>query len=144
MMQPTLFDLHGVSRIAEWKLFRESLENSNNPLIDTVKIWCKAPFVNRYLDPNLPETWPDPWELILENKYDDLGLALGQLYTLQLTERFKNSKFDVLAVTSSDSLYEIFAVLVNNTYILNLEYMTVKSVADFKEPLVSRTLWSSN
>lgn len=143
MMQSTLFDLHGIERISAWKQFRNELEHSNDPLQQTVDLWCRAPFVNSFLDPNLPETWPGPWELVLDNKYDELGLALGQLYTLQLTDKFKQSRFDILAVTSSDSLSETFVVLVDGEYLLNLEYMSVTSVIELKEKIKSRLIWST-
>lgn len=143
MMQPTLFDLHGIERIAAWKQYRDELEHCKDPLQQTVDLWCRAPFVNSFLNPNLPETWPGPWELLLENKYDDLGLALGQLYTLQLTKRFEQSRFDILAATSSDSLSETFVVLVNNTHLLNLEYRSITLVSELKEKLKSRLIWST-
>jgi hypothetical protein len=141
-MQSTLFDLHGIERIAAWKEFRHTLDIVSDPIQETVNLWCRAPFVNDFLDINRPETWPGPWELVLDNKYDSLGLALGQLYTLLLTERFSQAKLDILAVTSSDNLSETFVVLVDDTYLLNLEYKTVKSISNITD-LKSRIIWST-
>ncbi len=80
-----MFDLHGTERLIEWKKFRDSLETDESPLIRVADLWSKAPFVNSYLNPKNPTEWPDPWQLILDLKLDDLAICLGMLYTIKLT-----------------------------------------------------------
>jgi len=80
-----VFDQYGTDRIAAWKQFRDTLETSEHPLEDVAEFWSHAPFVSAYLDPNLPQQWPDPWQLILDLRLDDLAITLGMLYTVKLT-----------------------------------------------------------
>ena len=90
-----MFDLIGNDRIAEWKNFRNGIETSSTPLQDVVLFWSKAPFVNSYLDCADPLKWPDPWRLVIDNRYDDLAISLGIAYTLKLTTRFMNEQIEI-------------------------------------------------
>lgn len=121
-----MFDSYGTDRLVKWKEFRETLETSPSPIDDVVKFWARAPFVNPYLNPNKPTSWPDPWHLILDNKFDDLAIALGILYTIKLTQRFMDSNFEI-HTTTDDNTNRYFIVL-DKRYVLNLEY---GSVCDF-------------
>jgi len=125
MMLTNFFMLSGIEKINEWKKFREQLATHNDPLQATVDLWCSAPFVNRYLDQHRPETWPDPWKLILDNKFDDIGIALGQAYTLQLSDRFSTSAIEIVAVTNLECISERFIIVVDSEYFLNFEYKSV-------------------
>ena len=87
-------------RIREWRNFRIDLptQNTLQCLYDVAKFWATAPQSNQFLAPDLPETWPNPWELLHDNYYDDIGLALGIYYTLLLSDRFNKEDivFNVL------------------------------------------------
>jgi len=121
-MFPMVFDLHGVDRIAEWKLFRETLENCKDPLADVVKLWSKAPFVSPYLDPDNPKTWPDPWHLILDLKLDDLAISLGMYYTLKLTRRFMTTPIEIHMTMLPETDETKFPVIVDHQWALNWQY----------------------
>lgn len=90
-----MFDLFGTDRLIEWKKFRTRLESSQTPFDDVLDFWARAPFVNPYLDPNNVKSWPDPWHLILDGKFDDLAISLGIAYTLKLTKRFMVEDFEI-------------------------------------------------
>lgn len=92
---PTVFDLHGTERLTEWRRLRDQLETDDSPFQTVLSTWSRAPLVNSYIDPDQPEQWPDPWHLILDDRYDDLALTLGIMYTLQLTQRFMNERFKI-------------------------------------------------
>jgi hypothetical protein len=76
------------SRILDWKNFRDSLDvmtefdaiNATNDFYNT------APISSQYYCADFPEQWPDPWQLIVDNYYDDIAKALGMLYTLYYTK----------------------------------------------------------
>lgn len=133
-----MFDVHKTDRIKVWRDFRDSLETAENPLRDVAEFWSKAPFVSKYLDPYHPEVWPDPWHLVVENRYDNLAIALGMCYTLQLTERFKASGFEIhMSISPKDNSY---VLLVDNCSLLNLEPRAVKDVSEI--PYNSIKIWS--
>lgn len=90
-----MFDLDGTERLTEWRRIRDQLTSDDNPYRTVLEVWKRAPLVNQYLDPNDPGSWPDPWHLILDNRYDDLALALGIVYTLGLSERFMSTEIEI-------------------------------------------------
>lgn len=127
-----MFNQYGIDRLTEWKKFRDSIESEDKPLEACASFWAKAPFVSPYLDPSNPSSWPDPWKLVLDSKYDNLAIALGMLYTLQLTQRFMGERFEIyMSINNKENDYFL---LVGDTNVLNMEYMGVTS----KEKLFSK------
>jgi hypothetical protein len=113
-----VFDLYGNQRLIAWKQFRDQLEVKDNPFDDLAEFWSRAPFVNHYLDPNSPGSWPDPWHLILDDRLDDLAITLGMLYTLKLTTRFIDSRCEIhMTMFHRDPKY---LLIVNQEHVLNL------------------------
>lgn len=136
-----MFNVHGSERLIEWKKFRDSLETSQTPFDDVSFFWSKAPFVSPYLDPKDPLQWPDAWHLVLDNKLDDLAIALGMLYTLKLTRRFMDIKCEIHTSMFPDEKEVKYILVVDNKYVLNLEYG--KSVStEALENLKTNLLWS--
>lgn len=127
-----MFDLHGSDRLAEWKKFRDSLETEESPLDKCAKFWAKAPFVNHYLDPTNSKSWPSPWQLILDQRFDNLAIVLGMLYTLQLTKRFMDEKFEIYMSVTSQCSDEEFYLVVGGKAVLNLEYGEVVNIDRLK------------
>jgi len=133
-----VFDLHYTEKLKAWKEFRDTLETSPDPLNDVAVFWAQAPFVSKYLDPYNPKDWPDPWRLIMDNRFCDLAIALGMCYTLQLTSRFKESKYEIhMSMSPSERRYNL---VVDNQAVLNLDYREVSTID--KLPSNSIKIWS--
>ena len=115
-----MFDLYGNERLFKWKQFRDSLETSNNPMDDVAKLWSQAPFVNPFLDPQKPNTWPDPWHLVIDGKLDDLAICLGMLYTIKLTQRFIDTVCEIHMSMLPKDRYSKFFLVADNS-VLNYE-----------------------
>ena len=111
-----MFETKYEKRLESWARFRESLELSDDPLCEVIKLYKQAPYVSIHTDPWNKEAWPDPWELIYENQYDDFCRVLGMCYSLQLTERFKGSSFEIHIITDN-SLSFVYLLCVDD-YIL--------------------------
>jgi hypothetical protein len=124
VMEKQIFNLYEFDRLTEWKRFRDHLETSEKPFEDLVELWSSAPFVSRYLNPLNPDSWPDPWKLIIDGKFDNLAIALGMLYTLKLTERFKDSHCEICEF--NDNSEKRYFLIVDNSSILNYEYRSVR------------------
>ena len=105
-------------RLVEWRSFRLSLENSNTPILDTINFYNQAPKVSIHTDPWTQDTWPDPWELINENQYCEFAKVLGICYTLQLTERFKSSVFEI-HIGVDDCSSSTHYLLVIDNFVIN-------------------------
>lgn len=90
-----MFDKPFEKRMSLWRDFRISLESSADPIQDTIDYWNNAPIVTIAADPWDQNTWPDPWEMIQENIYCEFVKILAICYTLQLTTRFSQTRFEI-------------------------------------------------
>jgi hypothetical protein len=132
-----VFDLYGNDRLIEWKRFRDQIESSLNPLEEIANYWAKAPFVNDYLDPFNPQSWPDPWHLVLDGKFDNLAICLGMLYTIKLTNRFIDTKCEI----HMSSIMRNYFLVVDKQSILNFEYNSVVNISCL-DNVQTREIWS--
>ena len=118
-----MFKLDLESRLAAWSAFRKDLEVSESPLTDLSEFWKHTPYsgYNRLIDPYYQDSWPTPWEIIVENKYDDFTKSVMIGYTLLLTNRFKDSniKIKTLVDSSNNRLYNV--VCIDDTLALNYD-----------------------
>ena len=132
-----MFNKYGTDRLLEWKQFRDHIEVSTDPLKDVANFWGNAPFVSSYLNPQNPSEWPDPWHLVLDSRLDDLAIALGMLYTIKLTRRFMDSKCEIHTSMSPNEKYPRYILIVDNEYVLNLEYKEVVSITQVDQAKTS-------
>ena len=118
-----MFKLSTSDRLSRWKSFRLELDNLSieDALQSTQDFWHGCPYIPFYLDVDNPASWPDPWELIIENYYCDLAKTLGMLYTVYLTSHGPklNPEIRVYYDFSSRYTYHI-AWLCQGKYVLNL------------------------
>jgi hypothetical protein len=113
-----VFQLNYDSRLRSWYELRTAVESldTKNKCIEIDKWWQKAPLVNHYLHILDIETWPGPWDLLVENTYCTVARALGMCYTLSLV-----GITDIKMVEATDRMGEdLVLVLVDNAkYVLN-------------------------
>jgi hypothetical protein len=118
-----MFKLKPSERIACWKQLRRDISLLPiNEATEKVEIfWQRCPFIPFYLDYKDPDSWPNPWELILENYYCDLAKALGIVYTLHLSDHKEtlDPELRIYANKTNKTQYHI-AYLCQGKYVLNL------------------------
>lgn len=136
-----MFDTHGTLRLTRWREFRDNLETSQTPFQDVAELWARAPLVNPYIDPESSHLWPDPWHLILDDRYDDLAICLGMLYTLKLTQRFMDCDFEIHMSMSETDKEANYFLLVDNSIMLNWEYRKVTPASSMTS--ATRIIWSN-
>ena len=80
-------------RISEWRSFRKTLDKmSLHDCVHAVNnFWWQAPISNKIYCQDIVDNWPDPWQLITENLYDDIARGLGMLYTIGLSRHYNNN-----------------------------------------------------
>lgn len=123
-----MWNLHPQERLAEWKQFRQSLNNYDfeTALEKNSEFWSRVPFVDHYLDRIPPEKWPGPWELLYNNQFCDLSRALGMLYTWQFTDHAQKSNSELRIYYNHCAGERANCFCVNHPeYVLNLEFNTV-------------------
>jgi hypothetical protein len=128
-----VFQLNYETRLKSWYDLRKSLENSDIKTICLTidKWWQYAPLVNHHLHLDEIETWPGPWDLLLENNYCQIARGLGMVYTLQLVG-IKDIDF---CIAIDDNSEECPLVMVDRAiYLMNYYPNTVisNSLNDFK------------
>ena len=90
-----MFEKKYEDRLRSWVELRKQLETSNNPLQKVIDFYKKVKLVRIQVDPYDKSSWPDPWTLLNDNVYCRFAVLLGIAYTLQLTERFSRSNFEI-------------------------------------------------
>ena len=110
-------------RLSSWKEFRESLETSNDPLLDVIEYWNGCPFIpfNKNVDQYNPKGWPTPWDIIVENRYDDFTKAVMMAWSLKYTERYSTSDIQVQTLVDNAKNLAYNIVCVDNKWILNYD-----------------------
>jgi hypothetical protein len=108
-------------RLSSWAQHRRELETSASPLEDVWDFWCNAPYIpyNNKIDPYYTASWPSPWEIIVENKYDDFTKAIMIGNTLKLTNRYCNSVIQLRTYVDKlkNKLYNV--VIIDETWLIN-------------------------
>ena len=132
-----MFDLSTDERLSAWAEHRRQLETSPTPLEDLVEFWREYPYVpyNRNVDPFNPLRWPTPWEVIVENKYDDFTKALMMAWTLKLTAKFKDSKIEIKTYTDSTKSRQYNLVFVDDRFVINYTDNDVISPEDLPDSI---------
>jgi hypothetical protein len=108
-------------RLSSWAQHRSELNTSETPFSDVWEFWKYAPYIqyNHKIDPYHQRTWPSPWEIVVENQYDDFTKALMIGWSIKLTEKFKDSRVEVrtLVDKAKNAVYNI--VYVDEEIVIN-------------------------
>jgi hypothetical protein len=98
-----MFKLNLDDRLSSWAVLRAQLETCEDPLQQVIDFWQPAPYIhyNHLVDQYNKSSWPTPWEIIAENKYDDFTRAIMMGYSLRFTNRFKKSVIEVRTTIDS-------------------------------------------
>jgi hypothetical protein len=110
-------------RLSEWKSLRNAVDQDTDPLNMVAEFWGQAPLIpyNHKIDQYNPNSWPTPWEIIVENRYDDFTLGIMIGYTLKLTEKFSNSKIEVRTMVDENRTKLYNLVYIDNNMVLNYD-----------------------
>ena len=127
------------SRLKCWKNFRYKINQLplEEALQETVDFWQSCPWTAFYLDINNPLSWPNAWDLIIDNYYCDLAKVLGIVYTLNLSEHGQNLDTEVHVYKDSKTGYQYcIANLDQGKYVLNLIDNQILNKTDIAETLI--------
>lgn len=109
------------NRIKQWLDFRTKLEKENDPIQSTIDFWNKAPISHRTCDPFDKTTWLDPWTLLEDNHYCEFSKVLAIYYTLALTDKFKDSYFEIQIINDREA-HELKYLLFVDDYVVGYFY----------------------
>jgi hypothetical protein len=108
-------------RLSSWAQHRVNIETSSNPLEDVWNFWKDAPYIpyNNKVDPYHSRSWPTPWEIIIENKYDDFTKAIMIGKTLKFTQRFKDSAIQIRTYVDNSRNIMYNVVMIDELWVIN-------------------------
>lgn len=108
-------------RLSSWAEFRKELEQSPCPLEDVIHFWSTAPFTphNSKIDPYYQKSWPTPWEIIVDNRYDDLTKTIMMGWSLKLTKKYQSSKVEIKTIVDRIKNVHYNIVSIDDHWILN-------------------------
>lgn len=124
-----------------WRDLRAKLtedKTNEDHLRMVTEFWAKAPLVTSYLNWDDPGTWPDPWELIAERKFDPSVVALGMEYTLCLSDdgRWTANRLQLVLAASTDGSTQNLILIVDDRYVLNHFYNDIATIEDVSKDVV--------
>ena len=116
-----MFDKSIDERLSAWSQHRENLNSCQDPFLETWEFWKTAPYIpyNNKIDAFNPRSWPTPWELIVENKYDDFSKALMIGWSLKFTKRFEKSKIEIKTLVNTQNKCYYNVVCIDDTWAIN-------------------------
>jgi hypothetical protein len=135
-----MFEKKYEDRLAIWREFRETLEQHHDPLQAVMEFYDRAPRVSIHTDPWDQSIWPTPWELVNENQYCDFARVLGMCYSLQLTDRFKGSTFEIHIGTDTSNSSMLYLLFIDDSVIGYGDNHVKRS--DIPDTIVSQRVYS--
>lgn len=137
-----MFQKNPDERLSEWKSLREELDRSEDPLSLLSEFWNQAPMVpyNHHIDPYNSKSWPTPWEVIVENRYDDFTVGLMMSWTLKLTEKFANSRIELRTMVDENRTKLYNLVYIDDNIVLNYDKWKGIKAQDIPESFLLENL----
>ena len=115
-----MWDTSIQDRLSIWFSFRRRLNRLpfEQAVQEVNAFWRRAPISSQYYCCDMVNDWPDPWQLLVDNTYDNIARGLGMLYTISLTKH--KPDVDFLCIRSKEQSCEEALVWVNQgKYVLN-------------------------
>jgi len=122
-------------RLADWRALRDQVDQSHDPFAPVLEFWSDVPLVpyNHKIDQYNPRSWPTPWEIIVDNRYDDFTIAMMMGLTLKLTAKFANSNIDIKTMVDENRTRLYNLVYVDNDTVLNYNRTQAVKAQDIPE-----------
>jgi hypothetical protein len=116
-----MWNLDTQGRLSAWRNFRETISSLSlyEAVHETNSFWNTATISNPYYTQDIKKDWPNPWQLVADNHYDNLAKGLGICYTIALS-RSENCEFRCYNNRKRSANYNL-AWIDNGKYVLNFD-----------------------
>lgn len=120
-------------RIQSWRDWRLQLSDQPIDLAigEIASVWGKVPLSSHYLHPSVSEDWPNPWQLINDNIYCELAVALGMCYTISLLDH-KDIDDVTLEIYDTGSGWLNLSSVNQGKYVLNYNVGSIVNIEQVK------------
>lgn len=124
-------------RLSSWFELRKQVDENENSLNLIAEFWSQPPFTpyNKNINQYDKSSWPSPWQILVDNVYDDFTVALMIAYSVKYTNKYKDSsvKIDTLINNSKNQIYNI--VVIDDFHVLNYRTSSMVTVSDIDKDL---------
>jgi hypothetical protein len=133
------FLLSQSERLSDWKAFRTSLSEDDEvtQVQRVVDYWSQAPLMAYGHDPEKPQDWGSPWEMISDGRWCRLSVAIGMEFTLRLAgwapERLLLEYFN-----DRDAQDMFFVLKIDGNRILNYTFKSIEEELKTNRIIVCR------
>jgi hypothetical protein len=121
-----MFDQKYEDRLKAWSCLRQELETADDPFQLVIDHYKQSPRCNIHTDPWDNSIWPTPWELIDENQYCEFCIVLGMCYSLQLTDRFNESKFEIHIGIDDEESRTCYLLIIDDSTVFGWDETYIK------------------
>lgn len=146
-----IWDLALEARLVLWRNFRKTLEGGS--LIDigmaTAQWWADIPMLEKNKNPLSPwatDTWPDPWNLLINGPLDHTKTSVAIAYSLWMTVKpEEKSRITLVIVNSLEKRQILLAVVIDSKWLINYTSGTLvdKSQLDGKVELLATHVYDT-
>jgi hypothetical protein len=112
-------------RLQSWHGLRTNSQSlSLVPCLETINgWWMRCPWTSYYLHWDDLGQWPDPWQLLQDNRFCDLARGLGILYTVAMLDR---DDFGTVVLAQCD--HDNLVLVADGKYVLNWQRDSIVNI----------------
>lgn len=116
------FLLSPQERIADWKALRAQIAELDDDaaLLAVARYWQQAPLSKMAYDPELPEEWMSPWEMVSAGDWCPYSRAIGMEFTLRLAG-WDTARLKLVLMRDYDVSQQLLVLKVDDQLVLNYE-----------------------
>ena len=121
-------------RLKHWKELRHELStlDDQNAMAMVAEYWSYAPLSNFSYNPEAPEEWPTPWEMVSRGQWCRLMLAAAMEFTLRLSG-WDSDRMKLIYFRDYNISEEVFVLKIDDRYALNYSNREVVDYPDTEQ-----------
>ena len=118
-------------RLEDWKRLRKEIANADDgqALRLVAEYWGKAPLSVYSYDPEQPDEWPSPWEMVSDGEWSRSTVAIGMEFTLRLAG-WDAGRLKLVYFRDYDISEELMILKIDDTLALNY---TLNEVVEYPQ-----------
>jgi hypothetical protein len=139
------FILSPTDRLAHWKSFRKTLPRfpEAEQMKQVVEYWALPPLMTFAYDPEVPNSWGTPWEMIDEGNWCRNSVAIGMEFTLRLSGW--DAKRLKLRYWKDYDISDLILVLqIDDKWLLNYSYRSVVELPNTRHDIICEWQFSDD
>lgn len=136
-----MHELKFEEKVKVWRDLREKIEISKDPLKLLLEFTGKLARSSAKINAFDPKEFVEPWDLVMKDAFNDLEICLLSCYTLQLTDRFSNDKFEIHITEDIKSKSKYYLLIINKELVLGYNPDLVTSVDKLPKDIVSQRIY---